>query len=475
MIDLSTDANLLVRTWSLTTALRGTTSRTTKIDLLTNAIADPDMGGIVTWLLRQLYEPLINHNVTSKTASKFTDWKDPEWREKCERFLTETHRLTPAGMPLLVRILKKLSERSWSGHKALAFWNFYRSQFKQPELQSTLDLILDRDLKVGVAVKSVNEALRANKRPPISEFSVALGESATKAKVPNLTGGQWFASRKLDGVRCIAIRTENAVTLYARSGIRLENFKHIEEAVEAIPPKIFKPYLIQGGMVLDGELALDTEDGEDDFAGLMKLLRKKAKQVPNASLHCFDVMSLQTFKTGSSKSAWDARQFQLRRLIRACGESVLRYVQQTHVDSPEKLSKMVDEALAMDHEGIILRRNTTYVGKRSHDIIKYKKLESCEMTVDRLVTGRMSIKHGDQLVEVPIMSSAVCIHDRGFEVKVGSGWSVDERRYYFENPEQLIGKVITVEYMQETKDSKTGQPSLRFPIFKVLHGKKRKL
>jgi DNA ligase-1 len=66
----------------------------------------------------------------------------------------------------------------------------------------------------------------------------------------------------------------------------------------------------------------------------------------------------------------------------------------------------------------------------------------------------------------------VIIEHKGNEVSVGSGFTIAEREYFKQFPDELCGKIITVKYFQETQNQ-TGNWSLRFPTFKVLHGSKR--
>jgi DNA ligase-1 len=51
------------------------------------------------------------------------------------------------------------------------------------------------------------------------------------------------------------------------------------------------------------------------------------------------------------------------------------------------------------------------------------------------------------------------------EVGLGSGFSQEERIRFFKNPSLIIGHKIKVKYFEETIDTKTGKPSLRFPIY----------
>ena len=57
-------------------------------------------------------------------------------------------------------------------------------------------------------------------------------------------------------------------------------------------------------------------------------------------------------------------------------------------------------------------------------------------------------------------------------VRVGSGFSIEQRQDFYNNPDAILGKVITVQYFEETKNQEGGI-SLRFPTFKILHGQTR--
>ena len=70
------------------------------------------------------------------------------------------------------------------------------------------------------------------------------------------------------------------------------------------------------------------------------------------------------------------------------------------------------------------------------------------------------------------MLSQVWIEHKGHKVKVGSGWSQDQRLKYMDG--SIVGKIITISYFEETKNQKGGI-SLRFPTLKVVHGEKREV
>ena len=70
------------------------------------------------------------------------------------------------------------------------------------------------------------------------------------------------------------------------------------------------------------------------------------------------------------------------------------------------------------------------------------------------------------------MLSQVWIEHKGYKVKVGSGFTQEQRLKYTQEP--IIGKTITVQYFEETKNDKGGI-SLRFPTVKHIYDGKRNM
>jgi DNA ligase-1 len=70
------------------------------------------------------------------------------------------------------------------------------------------------------------------------------------------------------------------------------------------------------------------------------------------------------------------------------------------------------------------------------------------------------------------MMRNVVIEHKGYRVQVGSGFSHEQKRYYFENPNEIIGKQITVQYFEESHNQ-NGGISLRFPTVKAIYETKR--
>jgi DNA ligase-1 len=122
-------------------------------------------------------------------------------------------------------------------------------------------------------------------------------------------------------------------------------------------------------------------------------------------------------------------------------------------------------------EGVMLRADEPYKGKRSKDLLKVKKFFDDEYTVIAISVGPFRyIKDGQECEEE--MLSNVRIQHKGYNVDVGSGFTIAERQHFYQNPNDIIGKTITVQYFEET-NNQDGGISLRFPTLKIIHGVKR--
>ena len=58
------------------------------------------------------------------------------------------------------------------------------------------------------------------------------------------------------------------------------------------------------------------------------------------------------------------------------------------------------------------------------------------------------------------------------DTKVGSGFTLENRKHYGAHPEEIEGMTVTVQFFERTEDQH-GNKSLRFPVFKINHGLKR--
>jgi DNA ligase-1 len=122
-------------------------------------------------------------------------------------------------------------------------------------------------------------------------------------------------------------------------------------------------------------------------------------------------------------------------------------------------------------EGVMLRKNVSYEGKRTKNLVKVKKFYDAEYKVIDFDIDDHEVVRDGKSVTLQLLAQ-VYIEHKGHRVKVGSGFTQEQRLQYMDG--SIIGKIITVQYFEETKNDKGGI-SLRFPTVKIIHGGKREM
>lgn len=429
---------------ALLTVLRTTPQNTLKVELITEAVKrTPRLAG---WL-RAALDPWRQYYFTVQdvNARKFEEGLLGNGRPTCT----------------LWEFLKQCHNRQLGRNLAMSNWLGYASQLAGPLLDAAVSVV-NKDLKAKVGVKLLNQALAAAGVALVPEYETALGET-WDGEWEFWNEGEWYVSRKFDGLRCqLFFGNGDAAEAKSRSGniyTTLGKLCRVLDDWEG--PRV----------VLDGEVALATR-GEDDFHGIQKEWSRKDHTIENPVLHCFDLLSFEEFKAGTSPRPWAERQACLRSLLWGLECPAFKHVVQKPLgNDPALLARWSAMSKGRGWEGLIARRNAAYVGRRSWDILKIKHFLDAEYVVERTRNGRKGIQVDGVLEERDCMA-AVGIRHKGNLVGVGSGWTDEERLRYYEDPSLIIGKTITVQYVQETADAK-GNPSLRFPTVKAIHGETR--
>ena len=110
-----------------------------------------------------------------------------------------------------------------------------------------------------------------------------------------------------------------------------------------------------------------------------------------------------------------------------------------------------------------------YEGKRSKNLLKVKSFYDAEYEVLGWdIDNHEVVRDGKS--ESMTMLAQVWIEHKGYIVKVGSGFSQEQRLEYMDG--SIVGKQITVQYFEETHNDKGGI-SLRFPTVKHIYETQR--
>ena len=123
----------------------------------------------------------------------------------------------------------------------------------------------------------------------------------------------------------------------------------------------------------------------------------------------------------------------------------------------------------------------------SRNLLKIKQFQDAEFKVEEVMVGRMRLPFQGEFQERDNVLTSVVVLHRGNRVGVGSGFSIEDRIRFGQDPSLIIGKTITVQYFEESKTSlnnsatdsnsqkngATGSEdavwSLRFPTVKAIY------
>lgn len=351
-------------------------------------------------------------------------------------------------------LLDALANGNITGHKAVSSVKGFISYY--PEYEDIILKIIDKDLMIGMGTSNINKVFKNL----IPKFDVALANSYDKVS-GKINKEEYYGSHKLDGLRCICIKNGNDVRFYSRKGKEFLTLDKIKNAILNLNYK--------SNFVLDGELCIVDAEGKEDFTAIMKVYKKKDFTIPNPKYKIFDMLTIEEFESKTSKRILSKRLEKLNEYF-ADQNLHLDVLEQVKMNE-DTFAEMQKKATDNGWEGLILRRDTIYKGKRSNDLLKVKKFFDAEYVVNSIEKGMYQVVEDGERKEIETLT-AVHITHKGFDVKVGSGFSLDQRKAFYADPRKILGKTITVQYFEETTNEKGGI-SLRFPTLKYIYDGER--
>jgi DNA ligase 1 len=398
-------------------------------------------------ILKYVYHPYWQYGVTSKNIEKYQkkmvkkDYKDYN---------------------NLFELLDGLKSREITGHKALESVLVLLEKNEYSNHKDLIYKIIDKNIEIRMSAKSINKVF--NNLVP--EFKIALASSFEdhQHKIKDIT--QYYKSRKLDGCRLIIRCDEKGnVKFYSRKGKEFFTLKKIEEDLKKNNIK---------NCVFDGEVCI-MKNNMEDFTAIVSKIRKKDYTIENPMFLMFDYLTLNEFDSGKGTNVLSNRLYDAKSICENHNFTTIKYLYQEKATTREELDKSMEKAVAMGYEGLILRKNIPYEGKRSRFMLKMKEFNEDEYIVINTETGPFRIINKTTGLEETIQTMTnVIIEHKGNIVSVGSGFSLEQRELYYNNPNLILGKEITINYFGVSED-KNGKESLRFPTLKKVWENKRNI
>lgn len=412
------------------TQLKLNNSRDYKIGILKawkSEIMNKD--SIISLILRYVYSYDIQFYITSDSILK-------HWNDELQNIVTIN------TLPNLLDFLQE-TRGLCAVYSAIDFIK------RHIEYKDLILSILDKKLNVGITETTINKVYPNF----IKTFDVCLAQKYdSKSKIDE----NWIIERKLDGCRTIVIKKDNQIKIYSRQGKEFTTLDKIKEDLLDLP----------NNTVLDGEVCILDKDGNEDFQSIIRVIKRKDFTIKNPVLKVFDILTLDEFETGKGNTVYTDRINRLSEWFKQHKTKTIQFVKYWNYteDNFQMLKNIVTEN---NWEGLMLRKNIGYQNGRIKDLLKYKMFQSEEFTVIDTKEGVITIVEDGVSKQIKTLGSVIIKLDDNNTCDVGSGFTIEERNQFYNNPELIVGQQIEVKYFEKTVDQE-GKLSLRFPVFKCL-------
>ena len=258
----------------------------------------------------------------------------------------------------------------------------------------------------------------------------------------------WYASPKIDGVRCSIFwnAEKKCVETSSRGG------KSFDRTVPHILHNgaLINLFIKYPDLILDGELYIHGKPLAY-ISGLTRASVNTSTAQHSLQFYLFDMLD-------DSEFVWRKEKLEvLRDIIQnsASLNSIIKYVPHTLIHSYEEACNLHDQYVAEGYEGLVLRdpRKKYGYGSRDWCMIKMKKFEDAEWEIVGITPGLRD----EDMVFVLQMQDGIT-----FEAKPAA--TREERIEYALNADKYIGKMATIKYFGFGTNGRPNLPVLKYII-----------
>jgi len=335
-------------------------------------------------------------------------------------------------------LLEKLNQRTITGNAAKDELAKFLSSCNDEEFK-WYSKVISKDFKIGITEKTINDVFPNL----IPEFTCMLAHPFKK--YPN----NFILDPKLDGYRCLIIKEHDEVIMLSRNGKQFTGFYELEKDFAKLP----------NDYVYDGEIVSDS------FSGTQSIMFNKGIE-KHGIFNLFDAVPLNEFKTNEFITKYIDRLRFIKNTIKPILQkekiknikkvSNSRVFKATEKDIDNLVKEIHVKFVSMGYEGTMVKNvESVYQKKRTYDLQKIKDMDTIDLEVIDVFEGTSKYEN---------MLGGVVVKFKDNEVRVGSGFTEDQRKYFWKNKNDIINKTIEIKYQEVTKNKNEGY-SLRFPIF----------
>ncbi|HGM3507343.1 TPA: hypothetical protein ACKOR7_001919 [Clostridioides difficile] len=377
---------------------------------------------------------------------------------ECLQFLLDSYNVTGISKKKISKSLNSINYSNLNNVYDMIDYLIENNTGKDTNIK-TIQVFANRnkelkDMIVGLATKSIKLGLTsktANKIMPglVREFNIMKAKNYKENK-ESVIGKEFILTTKLDGIRIIVIKNKNSIDIFSKQGKIVKGLVDIEQEFKKLPIGVY-----------DGELLAEGiyENSEERFKETLRRYSKKG--IKNGlEMHCYDyIQNIDNFYIGKDETLCYIRKYNLENILERCTfkTKFIKYLKPLYQGKDIKMiNKHFNDAINNKEEGIMINlADAPYECKRIKNLLKVKLFNTCDIRC-------IAIEEGDGKYK-GLLGNIICDY-KGYRLGVGSGFTDEQRKYYFINQNKILGRVIEVKFFEETNNEK-GELSLRFPVF----------
>lgn len=375
-------------------------------------------------VLNHLFNPMISTGI-SKTS----------WNSANTKILDKEEKFNS-----IEELVKFVQENNTGKKETVERIKSFANRFETDYEQLLIYQIATKDINIGISTTTVSKYIH------IPKFEIMLGERLNEDVDFDRN---YILTKKLDGVNLTCFKRGESITFFTRQGKQVDGLTDLIEQYKELPDGVYF-----------GEALYSNEDEAKDRKELYRLstgeLNSK-RENKKISHWIFDYQTLDEWDSEKFITPYSNTIYTLENIFLKSKLKNIKMVPFVYQGTGKEIAfKLLREAKENGWEGLVLRYSSSvYQKKRSSDFIKLKPFTE----VDLRITGFKEFKHPNQL------GSFICEDDEHtVKCSVGSGFSKEQRFEYWQKRNSFLGKIVEVQTMEIT-ENKSGQKSLRFPVF----------
>ena len=391
--------------------------------------------------------------------------KDNELFKKCLVFLLDGSVITGLSakkikkkvikseyvLPTFEDVMKYLEQNNTGTDNDISMIQSFLDEHEED--REFYEQMITKKFKLGADKKVVNACIHGL----IPSWDIQQAYPLSQKNEPK--DGEWFAlSQKLNGNNCSFCKDR----LISRQGKEFTGLQHIIDDIKKLPK--YENFFFNGELVRKNT---DNVSDEDNFQIGTGIINSDSEDKTCIKFIIYEVLPIEEFEKGESKLTYkDRRHEVLNPLAITISRNYLENIEVVPIlyegTDKSKIDELLNKADSLGWEGLMLNKDTKWKNKRNNGILKVKSFKSADLLCTGIVEGEGKYKGTLGLIK--------CDY-KGFELGVGSGFTDEQRHYYWNSTDEIIGKIVEVKYKNETKN-KQGGLSVQFPTFVTIRNDK---